>query len=140
LSLAGRLPVKKQQNATFSKQVLAMVITLVIWDFLLDNVFFDWQSIHRGHSPWAVPWAVLTFVPDVFLAWLYVRYVRHMDELERRMQLEACATAFLGGTLVTVFYAYLATGGAPRWDPMAVPGLLIGLWLLGLGQAKWRYR
>jgi hypothetical protein len=132
--------VKNKQNATFNKQVLATVIFIFIWNLLLDNVFFDWQSIHRGHSPWALPWAVLTFVPDLFLAWLYVQHVRHMDELERRMQLEACATVFVGGTLVTVFYAYLATGGAPRWDPMVVPALLVCLWGLGLLQAKWRYR
>jgi hypothetical protein len=130
----------KTADSTLLKQVLGTLLAMLVWDFLLNNVFFDWQSIHAGHSRWAVPWALLSFVPNAFLAWLYVRYLSRMDELQRRMQLEACATALVGGASITAFYGYLETGGAPHLDLILVSGLLVGLWLLGYGMAHWRYR
>ena len=69
-----------------------------------------------------------------------MRMFRGLDELQRRIQLEAVAFSFLATCLITLTWAFQQNAGLPpRFDVNRVAPLLILLWGLGLGIAR-RYQ
>ena len=69
-----------------------------------------------------------------------MRMFRGLDELQRRIQLEAVAFSFLATCLITLTWAFQQNAGLPRFDVNWVAPLLILPWGLGLGIAKRRYQ
>ncbi len=87
----------------------------------------------------------LAFLPVPFFALLvafYVRNVRAMDELERRIQLEALAIAYPAALLIVLTVGLLDLAGFhgdQDWDlPRLWPLILMPYWL-GLWRARVRY-
>jgi hypothetical protein len=95
----------------------------------------------RGHehSPLGYALAFLPIIPSAFALWAFLRFFRGLDELQRRIQLEAVAFSFLATCLITLTWAFQQNAGLPRFDVSWVAPLLILLWALGLGIAKRRY-
>jgi hypothetical protein len=81
----------------------------------------------------------LAIIPSAFAMWAFMRYFRGLDELQRRIQLEAVAFSFLATCLITLTWAF-QNAGLPRFDVSWVAPLLITLWSLGLAIAKRRYQ
>jgi hypothetical protein len=70
----------------------------------------------------------------------FLRFLGRMDELERRIQLEAIGFAF-GVTLVVVMTAgFLENAGVPRVSGIWIGPLMIALWGVGAALASRRYR
>ena len=69
-----------------------------------------------------------------------MRFFRGLDELQRRIQLEAVAFSFLATCLITLTWAFQQNAGLPRFDVSWVAPLLIALWGIGVGIAKRRYQ
>jgi hypothetical protein len=84
--------------------------------------------------------ALAPVAPFVLAAWAWVRLFRRIDELHRRMQVEALAFAFGGTALCVITYGFLETAGFRPvsvwwvWTAMAL------LWFVGLRLARRRYR
>lgn len=97
--------------------------------------------ILRGHEHTALGYcvALLPIVPSVFALWAFLRFFRGLDELQRRIQLEAVAFSFLATCLITLTWAFQQNAGLPRFDVSWVAPLLIGLWGIGVAIAKRRY-
>lgn len=91
---------------------------------------------------------VLAFTPALIAGLAMILFavasVRHGDELQRLVHLEALAFAFVGLAVVCLVLAVLAEPagdqlpGAIRWIHLWI--LLSTLWCLGLGAAHWRHR
>ncbi len=96
----------------------------------------------RGHEHTAIGYAIalLPIIPSAFALWAFMRYFRGLDELQRRIQLEAVAFSFLGTCLITLTWAFQQNAGLPRFDVSWVAPLLILLWGIGVGIAKRRYQ
>jgi hypothetical protein len=85
----------------------------------------------------ALAFALLPVPAFAFLIWSYTRSVRGMDELQRRIQLEALALAFPIALLVAFTAGLLDLAGfhgegnwdLPRLWPMLVFPYFIGVWL-----------
>lgn len=73
-------------------------------------------------------------------AWVILREIRRMDELQRRIQFEALGFAFAVTALATFSYGFLEGLGWPRLSMFAVWPLMGGLWAVGLAMARRRYR
>lgn len=58
--------------------------------------------------------ALLPVPPMVALALVVIRYLRRLDEMARRIHLEALALAFVGTALLTFAYGFLETTGFPK--------------------------
>ena len=84
--------------------------------------------------------AFLPIIPSVSALWAFMRMFRGLDELQRRIQLEAVAFSFLATCLITLTWAFQQNAGLPRFDVNWVAPLLILPWGLGLGIAKRRYQ
>ncbi|RMH30369.1 MAG: hypothetical protein D6693_00465 [Planctomycetota bacterium] len=76
------------------------------------------------------------------LVWAMVRGVRLMDELQRRMMLEALAFGFAGGWVAAVVYEQLAEAdvGLPHLTVHWTLFLFVILWVGGYAAAARRYR
>ncbi len=95
----------------------------------------------RGHehTPLGYAIAFLPIIPSVFALLAFLRYFRGLDELQRRIQLEAVSFSFLATCLITLTWAFQQNAGLPRFDVSWVAPLLIALWGIGVGIAKRRY-
>jgi hypothetical protein len=95
----------------------------------------------RGHEHTTLGYliAFLPIVPSCFALWAFMRFFRGLDELQRRIQLEAVAFSFLATCLITLTWAFQQNAGLPRFDVSWVAPLLIALWGIGVGIAKRRY-
>lgn len=91
-------------------------------------------------TPWRQVVAVLPVLPIVGVALAVVRLLARLDELERRIQLEALGAAFCVTALVVVTWGFLERAGLPPVNAWVVFGLMMGLWLLGVVAGRIRYR
>jgi len=96
----------------------------------------------RGHehTPLGYAIAFLPIIPSALALWAFMRMFRGLDELQRRIQLEAVAFSFLATCFITLTWAFQQNAGLPRFDVSWVAPLLIALWGLGLAIAKRRYQ
>jgi len=69
-----------------------------------------------------------------------IRYVRGLDELQRRIQFEGLAFSFLATCLLALTWGFLQNAGLPQADIIWVAPVLIFLWGVGACVAKWRYQ
>jgi hypothetical protein len=96
----------------------------------------------RGHERTLVGYclAFLPVIPSFFALWAFLRFFRGLDELQRRIQLEAVVFSFLATCFITLTWAFQQNAGLPRFDVSFVAPLLIGLWGVGLCIARRRYQ
>ena len=96
----------------------------------------------RGHEHTLLGYGIafLPIIPSIFAMLGFMRMFRGLDELQRRIQLEAVAFSFLATCLITLTWAFQQNAGLPRFDVSFVAPLLILLWGLGLCVAKRRYQ
>lgn len=63
-----------------------------------------------------------------------------MDELQRRIQLDAIGIGFGASLIVTLTYALLVQAGILQVSWMFVPLLLVLMWGVGKLWTVWKYR
>ena len=100
------------------------VAVLVVSLFALKAVGDD--------SAWRYPLAVLPVLPGAAALLAFVRHLRDLDELQRRIQFEALGIAFAVTVLVTLTYGFAENAGLPRLSAIWVTPLMIAGW--GLSQ------
>jgi hypothetical protein len=91
-------------------------------------------------SPWRDAIALSPMAAAAVMAWVMLRQLRRMDELQVRIQLEALGFAFAGTALSTFSYGFLEGLGWPRLSMFVVWPLMAGLWIVGLLLARRRYQ
>lgn len=69
-----------------------------------------------------------------------MRGLWRMDEMQRRIQLDAIALSFLGTALITFGWGFAEGAGAPRLHAFGVWPIMGALWGVGLFVAHRRYR
>jgi hypothetical protein len=84
--------------------------------------------------------ALSPMIPAAAVPWIVLRELRRMDELQRRIQLEALGFAFAGTAVLTFSYGFLEGLGYPRLSMFSVWPLLAVLWIVGLALARRRYQ
>ena len=97
------------------------------------------KELPRG-SPWKLSLALVQAGATAMVVLMTVRGMRHLDELQRRIHLEALAAAFAGTAILVTTWGFLENAGAPevRWGLWLWP-LMTVLWVGGLAVARRRY-
>jgi len=90
--------------------------------------------------PWRDLVALSPMLPAAATAWVVLRELRRMDELQRRIQLEALGFSFAGTAILTFSYGFLEGLGYPRLSMFTVWPILAMLWVVGLLLARRRYQ
>jgi hypothetical protein len=112
--------------------MLAYGVTLAISIKLVEAGMVPkaWQSV-----------AVLTpMLPCGFALWAILRQLGRLDELQRRVQLDAVGLAFAGTAMLTFGYGFLEGVGFPRLSMFVIWPVMAALWLIGGFVAARRYR
>ena len=84
--------------------------------------------------------ALTPLVPASLALFAYLRFLSRMDELGRRIQLEALAFGFGAAGMLTFAYGFLENAGYPQLSYIWVFPLMIALWGIGGAIASYRYR
>lgn len=92
-----------------------------------------------GTAGWRYPVALLPVLPLGFAMLAYVRFLRRMDELQRRIQLDALTYSFGASALITIAYGFLEQAGLPAVSWVWVAPLMIVLWGASVAVASRRY-
>ena len=83
---------------------------------------------------------IAPIVPTIFALLSFVRFLGRMDELQRRIQLEALGFGFGATAILTFAYGFLELAGFPRISLIWILPLMVVLWGIGGAVASWRYR
>ena len=84
--------------------------------------------------------ALTPLVPAALALAAYLRFLSRMDELGRRIQLEALAFGFGAAGMLTFAYGFLENAGFPQLSYIWVFPAMIFLWGIGGAIASYRYR
>lgn len=133
----GRVPLKQVMKSLVWLAVTTALYGVMVW-FL------------KRHPEWSPGWRVVAtltpLLPGVFYLLSLLQSFRAMDELQRRIQLEAWVLALAGTVVVTAVLNVLNANGI---GPAAYPhGLQIGgvymsmflFWSIGVTISNQRYR
>ena len=91
-------------------------------------------------AAWRYYVVVLPVAPAGFVIWLFVRALGRLDELQKRVQMQAFGFSLGTTALVTFGYGFLEGVGLPHLNWTYVLPLMAVLWALGAAIFKWRYR
>jgi hypothetical protein len=122
---------RKRYLREFIPAMLAYAVMVIISVWLLK---------HQIYPQMRILIALLPMVPALLAMWAAIRYVRGLDELQRRIQFEGLAFSFLATCLLALTWGFLQNAGLPQADIIWVAPVLIFLWGVGACVAKWRYQ
>jgi hypothetical protein len=98
------------------------------------------QVVLEPTAPARFALAAFPMIGCVAVLVVVMRAVRHLDELERRIQFEGIAFAFAATALVTFGWGFMETAGAPHLPAFWVWGIMAACWCVGTIGATRRYR
>jgi hypothetical protein len=99
-----------------------------------------WLMQQAGDSPARYLIALLPVVPVTFGILAFVRSLREMDELQRRIQFEAFGFSLGMTALVTFTLGFLERAGFPPISMIWVLPIILAFWGIGGAIASRRYR
>lgn len=115
----------------FGGAMALYVVTLLISVNLVQGM---------GPSPLRILLAAAPIVPVTLALLAFLRFFRHMDELQKRIQLDAMAFALGATGLLTFTYGLLENAGLPQLSFVWVLPLMVALWGIGTVAAARRYQ
>jgi len=98
------------------------------------------SSLDRIDQPLKTAVALVPLIPAGFALVAYLRFLGRMDELGKRIQLEALAFGFGAAGVLTFAYGFLENAGFPQLSYIWVFPVMIALWGIGGAIAQYRYR
>lgn len=123
--------VSKTYLREFLTAMIAYAVVLLVSDSLLKNGPSD--------AWWRIPLALTPMIPIFFALRAFLRYFRRIDELQKRIQLEALALSFGVTCVVTFSYGLLEYAGFPALNWTWVPSFMMIFWGIGTTIASLRY-
>lgn len=73
-------------------------------------------------------------------AWVILRHLGRMDEMQRRIQFDAISLSFIGTALFTLAWGFGEGGGLPHLRAFWVWPIMGTIWAFGVFVAQRRYR
>ena len=123
-------------NRQYTKELTA---TLLVYGAMLFGSIELLTHVDIAR-PWRDLVALSPMLPAAATAWVVLRELRRMDELQRRIQLEALGFSFAGTAILTFSYGFLEGLGYPKLSMFTVWPILAALWIVGLVLARRRYQ
>ncbi len=99
-----------------------------------------WLKLGIDHPLLRTIVAMSPVIPGACTIWVVMRQFGRLDELMRKIQLDALALAFAGTAVLTFSYGFLEGIGYPRLSLFFVWPLMALLWIVGICIGNWRYR
>jgi len=91
-------------------------------------------------AEWRYFVAVLPVIPASLVVWLFVRAIARLDEVQKRLHMQAFGFSLGGTALLTFGYGFLEDAGLPHLSWTLITPLMALLWGLALGILAFRQR
>ena len=111
---------------------LALYAALLLGSNLLDSQIHTTGGLR-------IALALTPMIGALAACWAVMRAIWRMDELQRRIQLDAIAISFLTTALVTFGWGFAEEAGAPHLSAFTVWPIMAVAWIIGLVIARRRY-
>lgn len=134
LSIEPAMPFERH----LPRYAVELVAALAAYTVLLVGSLLALRGI-AVDSPWRTAVSLSPMLGGIAVLVVVVRALRAMDELQRRIQLEALGFAFAGTALLSFSYGFLENVGFPPRTMFWVWPVMAALWALGVGVATRRY-
>ena len=121
-----------------AKLIRPLLIPLVLYLGLLA-VAVSWAPKMEA-SIWGYIVALLPLIPGLFLTFGIVRVTTQIDEMERRIILEAAAFSFIFTLILLLSFALLGLVGVPQPSNTWIVFIMCMLLIVGKLWGNWRYR
>lgn len=121
-----------------AKLIRPLLVPLVLYLGLLV-VAVSWAP-EMSNSPWRYLVALLPLIPGIFIAFGILRMTSKIDEMERRIILEAVAFSFIFTLILLLSFALLGLVGVPQPSNTIVVFMMCMLLVIGKLWGNWRYR
>jgi MFS family permease len=93
------------------RTAIALIAMVVLW-----SVAAFLAGDFRHNSPWRVMCSLVPGVTVSYGAWEFRRYILALDELARRIQLEAIAWTYLTGWVIATLVGGIALAYGGHWN------------------------
>ncbi|NCE91813.1 hypothetical protein [Pseudomonas sp. L13] len=114
----------------------AVILLVYVLCVVVSSVYMS--SMPDGVAKIAL--ALLPVTPMIAMAVSIIRRLNAMDEMGRKIQLEALAVAFVCTALTTFSYGFLETAGFPRMSAFMVWPIMGGVWCVATIIGTRRYQ
>ena len=94
----------------------------------------------NGSLSWRYFVAAVPVVPAGLVVWLFVRALSRLDEVQKRLQVQALGFSLASTALLTFGYGFLEGVGWPEMNGTFVLPLIALLWGIGMMVLALRYR
>lgn len=113
---------------------------LVVLAFMMVLVGCTTVVQANPEADWRYYVAAVPLMPAALLTWLFVRVLGRLDELQKRIQVQAFGFAAGMTALITFGYGFLEGAGLPHASFVAVLPLMAALWGCATAVLVVRYR
>jgi hypothetical protein len=122
---------------TYRAQIEIGLALLAYMMFLVGSV-----TMLRANpdASWRYVVAVVPVAPAALVLFLFARRLARLDELQRRIQIEAFGFSLAATALITFAYGFLEGVGMPHLNWTYVLPLMVALWAVGAAIFTFRYR
>jgi len=121
-----------------AKLIRPLLVPLVLYIGLLA-LAVSWAP-NMGTSLWRYVVALLPIIPGIFIAFGIVRVTSKIDEMERRIMLEAVTFSFIFTLILLLSSALLGLVGVPQPSNTWIVFIMCMLLIVGKLWGNWRYR
>ena len=121
-----------------SQRIRPLLIPLILYIGLLA-LAVSWAPTMEP-SIWRYVVALLPMIPGLFLAFGIVRVTSKIDEMERRILLEAVAFSFIFTLILLLSFGLLGLVGVPQPRSIYIVFMMCMLLVVGKLWGNWRYR
>jgi hypothetical protein len=118
--------------------VLRLVLSGVVFLFVLLVAIYLLENEPRDTFSMVIAFAPA--IPGLFFFVFMADAISRLDELQRRIQVEAIAIGFGISLLLTMVYGLLGLAGLPQASWLYVSFIMIFSWLVGKLWIRWKYR
>ncbi len=122
-----------QQRFMLMRPVFAALVFYI--GFLTLAV--SWVPQHPD-SPWRYPLVILPMIPGIFIALGIVKMSAKIDEMERRILLEAVAFSFILSVIFMLSQGLLGLAGIPQLSSVENAAVMCFLVVIGKFWSNWR--
>jgi hypothetical protein len=126
---------RMKQRAVYIRPLL---LPLILYIGLLAFAM-SYLSKETGGG-WRYVIALLPMIPGVWLALGMVKAISKLDEMERRILMEAAGFAFTVTMVLMLGLGFLSLAGLPSLNGVYIAGIMALLWMIGKVLGNRRYQ
>jgi len=106
----------------------------------MERIKYRFKFIRPLLIPLVLYLALLPLIPGLFLTFGVVGITSKIDEMERRIMLEAVSFSFVFTLILLFTFALLGLVGVPDPSPVIIVTIMCFLVVIGKLRGNWKYR